>query len=164
MKRLLFAVAVGAALLTGCSKSASTGAAAVPLPAFTPWPNITPENARKLSDSRLKRLSLALITCAQKHGDTFPDTSSPEAFRAAVYPFLEGGGADLFVHPVTGEAFAVNPSLSKQKTADVPETSAMLYEANADGNLTRGVVFALGNFKRVDEADWPQIKAASKIP
>lgn len=164
MKRLLLAVAVGAAMLTSCGKSASTGSAAVPLPAFTPWPNLTPQEAREISDSRLKRLSLAIIDYAQKHNDTFPDMSSSDAFRAAVYPFLSSGGAELFVHPVTGEAYAVNASLSQTKTADASETTALLFEARADGNLTRTVIFATGNFKRIDEADWPQLKAASKIP
>ena len=151
----------------GCGKSASS-AKPVPLPAFTPWPSIEPQQARRLSGSRLKQLALGVILFAQKHDDTFPDMSSADAMRADVYPFLMSGGVELFVHPVTGETYAPNPSLSGKSRDSIPAEKigkiAMLYEASADGNLTRGVIYDDGHYHRIDESEWPALKAASEIP
>jgi hypothetical protein len=119
-----------------------------------------------LSVSRLKQLALGIAVYRSKNDDKLPDLTSPAAMRAEVYPFLTMGGLDIFVHPKTGEPFEVNVSLSKTVPPVFPGPSpiALAYEASADGNLTRAVAYTDGHVKRVEESEWPAIKAASNIP
>lgn len=149
---------LGTLLVAGCNKSSQVS-------------NMMPDEARALTDSRLKQMALATIRLRSRQNDVLPDMSSVAALQTALKPFLNEdsvGGEEVFVNPVTGEFFQPNPSLSKKPyTGELADNSykiVLLYENSPSPNLTRGVMFADGHHERIDESEWSALKQASKIP
>jgi hypothetical protein len=67
-----------------------------------------------------------------------------------------------FVHPVTGQAYLPNASLSGKKW--VPAGTVVFYEPQVNADGTRGVVLWNGAVQFVPDATWLRLKKASGIP
>lgn len=122
------------------------------------------QNANQMSMSNLKQVSLAMMQYVQDHDEAYPKMEDAEAVKALLMPYAMN--ETVFMHPATRELYQPNPALSGKKLTQVADPVAMVlfYEASAAADGTRGVAYADGHVKRVAEAEWPQIKRASRIP
>lgn len=151
---LLFtSTALAILAVTGCSRA----------------PQMSDDDARALTASRLKQLAVAVKRYSERNRDVLPDLSTPEAMKADLKGYFGEhpvGSEEILLHPTTGQPFQPNPSLSKvnELTIDDSEKRVLLYEDPASTNDTRAVIYEDGHFKRLPESDWPAIKAYSKIP
>lgn len=111
----------------------------------------------------LKQVGVALMMYVQDYDETLPPMPSPDVVKRLLFPYVKNAAA--FVHPETKEPYLPNPVLSRKTLAQIeaPAEFVALYEARPAGDNTRGVVFLDGHVKRVAEAEWPRIAAASKI-
>jgi hypothetical protein len=155
MKRFLvgLALCLSASFISGCGRA----------------PELSPEAARLTNDLRAKSLGLATKRYSLRSNDILPNMGNATAFKADLLPFLNEdpiGGEEIFTQVDAPVPFEPNPSLSKKNEADVkdPRKIALVYQAEPSPNKTRAVVFGDGHFRRIDENEWPALKAASSIP
>lgn len=122
------------------------------------------QNLNHVSLNNLKQLALGLNQYLQDFDETYPKMEDAEAIKTLLLPYVKAEA--IFMHPATRELYQPNPALSGKKMAQVADPAAMVlfYEATAANDGTRGVAYADGHCKRVAEAEWPQIKRASRIP
>ncbi|MBV9471072.1 MAG: hypothetical protein JO316_08005 [Abitibacteriaceae bacterium] len=134
----------------------------------TPMPPVDADAARAnaingASMDNLRELGAALKNYIEDNDDTLPPMKDAATAKAALKPY---GSESVFVHPATKEAYRPNPVLSIKKLAHITNPAAMVafFEANATPDGRRALLFLDGHVKRIKEAEWPQVKRASKIP
>lgn len=118
---------------------------------------------RALSLGNLKNLALALQMWLADHEDTLPDLSSMEAVGTTLDEYVKN--RTVFTHPVTGQPYGVNSSLSGLRLLEVRDISntAVFYEQTTWSDGTRGVAFLDGHAARVSPEKWQEIKRISGI-
>lgn len=90
-----------------------------------------------------------------------PPTESAKAFRAALVPqFLTN--KNLLSDPATGEPFAPNPQVSKQKGDAVPKAYLLATGADIAGYHT--VLFVSGQVRIVGSGEWKTLIAPMPSP
>ena len=114
--------------------------------------------------SNLKQMGTALLMYAQDYDDRLPPMKKMETTEAVLMPYIKNN--NVFINPDTKEHYKANPAFSEQPAAkiDLPASTVAFYEATPAKDGTRGVCFMDGHSKRIAEADWPALKAKSKIP
>jgi prepilin-type processing-associated H-X9-DG protein len=128
-----------------------------------PAPGAGQQDVNAASLSRLHQLAKALTAYEWDHDEQLPPLWDAATAKKALLPYVRGGSA--LVHPQTGEPYQPNPTLSRQSLASTAEPwkMAVFWEARPGADGTRGVVFVDGHVRRVPEAEWPEIRRASKI-
>ena len=119
------------------------------------------QQARSLGN--LKNLAVALQMWLADHEDMVPDLSSMEAVGTTLDEYVKN--RTVFTHPVTGQPYGVNSSLSGLRVLEVRDISntAVFYEQTTWSDGTRGVAFLDGHAARVSPERWQQIKRISGI-
>jgi prepilin-type processing-associated H-X9-DG protein len=139
-------------------------AAQVNAQALTVGPQVNAGNPNQVSNMNLKQVGLGVLQYAVDYDTTFPPMETAEEVMKAVLPYTKNEA--IFVHPKSGEAYQPNPALSRKKMSSVADPAAMVmfYEMSPADDGTRGILYADGHVKRISEAEWPQIKKASRVP
>lgn len=124
----------------------------------------TDQVAEAQSENNLKQIGLGMIQYTQDADEKFPPMQSAEIAKKAIFPYVK---TDLiFVHPRTHEPYRVNTSLSGHSLDEIvsPAQTVMYYEASAAPDGLRAVLFADGHVKRLPDAEWRRLLAASHLP
>ena len=116
------------------------------------------------SDSNLKQLGLAMIQYTQDYDEMMPPMKDAATTKKALYPYVKND--DVFLSPKTHQPYLPNTSLSHRTLASFnsPAEMVIYYEAAPAPDNTRALLFLDGHVKRVPEAEWPSLKAASHVP
>ena len=114
--------------------------------------------------SNLKQLGLGMMMYAQDYDEVLPPMKDAATMKKSLMPYVKS--EQIFISPITKDAYRPNPILSGKKLAHIANPAAMvsIYEASPAPDGTRGVAFVDGHAKRIKEAEWPRLKQASKIP
>lgn len=133
-----------------------------------PMPPVNADAARAnaiaaISGGNLKELGAALKNYIEDNDDTLPPMKDAATAKAALKPYSNDA---IFTQPGTKAAYLPNSVLSGKKLAHITNPAAMVafYEANPGPDDRRALLFLDGHVKRIKEAEWPQVKRASKIP
>jgi hypothetical protein len=112
----------------------------------------------------LRQLGTALLMYVQDYDEVLPPMKDAATVKKVLQPYVKN--ESVFVNPDSKEPYQPNPILSKKKLAHMtaPADMVAFFEANPAADGTRGVVFLDGHAKRIQEAEWPRLKKASKIP
>jgi prepilin-type processing-associated H-X9-DG protein len=139
-------------------------AAQVNAQALTAGAQVNAGNLNQVSSSNLKQVSLAMMQYLQDHDDTFPKMETAEEVMKVLLPYAKNEA--IFVHPQSREPYQPNAALSGKKAISIADPAAMVifYEMSPADDGTRGIAYADGHVKRASEAEWPQIKKASRVP
>ncbi|MEO7898800.1 MAG: WD40 repeat domain-containing protein, partial [Capsulimonas sp.] len=97
--------------------------------------------------ANLKRIGLGILQYAQDYDEYMPDLRSPEALKAAVYPYVRS--EDTFVNPFTGQSYLYNAAYSGWSLAmfDSPATMWLARDRTPNSDGTLNVLFADGHVK-----------------
>ena len=114
--------------------------------------------------SNLKQIGLGLMQYVQDYDEKLPPMKSAAVAKKALSPYVKNDS--VFQNPQTHEPYLPNTSLSGRSLATFERPSDMViyYEASPAPDGTRSVVFLDGHVKRIPEAQWPALKAASHVP
>ncbi len=123
----------------------------------------TSENAEAKSVTNLKQLGLGLVQYVQDYDEKFPPMQSAAIAKKAIYPYVKSDA--IFQHPATHEPYRPNTSLSGHSLAEIeaPASTVAYFEASAVDGL-RAVLFVDGHVKRLPDAEWRRLLAASHLP
>lgn len=123
----------------------------------------TSENAENQSLTNLKQLGLGMTQYVQDYDEKFPPMQSIAITKKAIYPYVKSDA--IFQHPVTHEPYRPNTSLSAHSLAEIENPTSMVayYEASTVNGL-RAVLFVDGHVKRLPDAEWRRLLAASHLP
>jgi len=96
--------------------------------------------------------------------DALPPLGDAEAVTQALVEYVSD--ESVFTDPDTGEAYAVNSSLSGKSLSEIEDPAQMvvLYQAEPGNGGKRGVAFLDGHVQRVSDSQWEKLKAGSGIP
>ena len=120
--------------------------------------------ARQQSLDNLRQIGLAMLQYTQDNDETLPPMTDAATVKKTIYPYVKSDS--VFVDPLTDIAYLPNTSLSHRTLAtfNSPAEMVIYYEATPAPDNTRALLFLDGHVKRVPEADWPRLKAASHVP
>ncbi len=120
------------------------------------------EESGDASLANLKNIALAAEMYMADY-DTLPPMANAEEFRAALDEYVMN--AEVFKDPESGAFYAVNASLSGKAVSALgdPSGTVLVYQAEPGKDGQRGVGFLDGRAKKVTEAEWEKLKAASGI-
>lgn len=124
----------------------------------------TSENAEAQSVSNLKQIGLGLVQYNQDYDEKYPPMQSAAITQKAIYPYIKSDA--IFLNPATHEPYRVNTSLSGHSLAEIdnPSSTVAYYEASAGSDGLRAVLFTDGHVKRLPDAEWRRLLAASHLP
>ncbi len=122
------------------------------------------KNAEAQSVTNLKQIGLGMVQYVQDNDEKYPPMQSAAIAQKAIYPYIKSDA--IFLNPATHEPYRVNTSLSNQSLAvlDNPSNFVQYYEADAAADGLRAVLFADGHVKRLPDAEWRRLLAASHLP
>lgn len=124
----------------------------------------TQKTVEEKSMENLKQIGIAIMQYTQDADEVLPPMRTVAEADESIYPFLKD--RTLFEHPGTHQLYQTNTSLSQRNlgTFDNPATMVTYFEASPGDDGKRAVLFLDGHVKRIPEAQWPALKAASHIP
>ncbi|MFI5386476.1 MAG: CHAT domain-containing protein [Fimbriimonadales bacterium] len=113
--------------------------------------------------SRIKELSVAVLTYSNDSDDYLPPMDSDKSFHDAMLPYAKS--EDLFIEEATSKPWARNESLSYKARAQIenPAETVMLYGRGTDANKVRCVGYADGHAKTLAEPAWRAACARFRI-
>lgn len=124
----------------------------------------TQKTVEETSVENLKQIGMALLQYTQDADEDLPPMRTVAEADEAIYPFLKD--RTLFEHPGTHQLYQTNTSLSQRNlgTFKDPARMVLYFEASPGDDGKRAVLFLDGHVKRIPEAQWPALKAASHVP
>ncbi len=95
--------------------------------------------------------------------DALPPLGDAEAVKQALVEYVND--ESVFTDPDTGEAYAVNSSLSGKSLSEIEDPAQMVvfYQAEPGKDGRRGAAFLDGHVQRVSDSEWEKLKASSGI-
>ena len=122
------------------------------------------KSTQEQSLNNLKQIGLGMVQYVQDYDEKYPPMQSAAITQKAIYPYIKSDA--IFLNPATHEPYRVNTSLSGHSLAEIdnPASTVAYYEASAASDGLRAVLFTDGHVKRLPDAEWRRLLAASHLP
>lgn len=114
--------------------------------------------------SNLKQIGLAVMMYCQDYDEKLPPLRDPTEAKRLLYPYVRND--DVFLHPSSNKPYLPNRAASRKILGNIkrPAELILFYEPDLAPDRTRGVVFADGHVKRLNETEWLNAAKYSQIP
>ena len=112
--------------------------------------------------NNLQQLALAVQMYISDY-DALPPLGDAETAAQALMEYVSDD--TVFTDPSTGDAYAVNSSLSGKSLSEIddPAQAVVFYQAEPGNDGKRGVAFLDGHVQRVSDSQWEELRASSGI-